>query len=106
MIYTRAGDKKSINWGAIGKVATLQNIDFSLNTPLNTLYMARDVGWDIPVGETINEPLENAMASDITDMLLNQFEEDGVVVNNVEFDYTDNHEVIPRIEVELEDDEI
>lgn len=107
MIYTRTGEAKSIDWGAVGKVAVLQSVDFALVTPKNSHYMDREAGWEIPVGETISEALENQMSGDIANMLFEQFEENGVSVNAVDFAYDENLQIKPIIEMELiEDDEI
>lgn len=106
MIYTRTGEPKSIDWGATDKAATLQSVDFALVTPIGTNYMARDDGWDIPVGETISTALENEMAGNISNMILDQFEVDGVAVNAVDFKYTNDYELQTVLEVELADDEI
>lgn len=106
MIYTRTGEAKSIDWGAVDKAAILQSVDFALVTPLGTNYMARDDGWDIPVGETASTALENEMAGNISNMILDQFEIDGVNVNSVDFNYTDDYQLQTILEVELSDDEI
>ena len=104
MIYTRTGEPKSIDWSATGKAAILQSIDFALITPLNSLYMAREDGWNIPIGETISDALENEMAGNLSNMLIDQFEEQGVSINAVDFDYTEDFQIKPVLKVELDDE--
>lgn len=105
MIYTRKGEPKSIDWGAFGKSAILQSVDFALVTPLHANYMSRSTGWEIPIGETISEALENQMAGNIANMLLEQYEEEGVAVNAVSFDYSEDLQIRPKLEMELIDDD-
>lgn len=106
MLYTSTGTPKAIDWGATGKKALLQSMDFALLTPAGSLFMAREEGWDIPIGETISEAFETSMAGDIANMFIEQFEHKGVEMQSVDFDYDENYRAIPVLEVEIEDDEV
>ena len=106
MLNTSTGAPKAIDWGATGKKALSQSMDFALLTPANSLFMAREEGWDIPIGETINEAFETSMAGDIANMFIEQFEHKGVSMQSVDFEYDENYRVIPVLGVEIEDDEV
>ncbi|WP_149032002.1 hypothetical protein [Rummeliibacillus stabekisii] len=106
MLYTRTGAPKAIDWGATGKKALLQSMDFALLTPVNSLFMARKEGWDIPIGETINEAFETSMAGNIANMFIEQFEHKGVAMQSIDFKYDEDYRVIPVLGVEIEDDEV
>lgn len=106
MLYTSTGVPKSIDWGATGKTALLQSIDFALLTPSESLFLAREYGWDIPIGETVSEAFEVSMAGDIANMFMEQYEDKGVTMQSIDFEYDENFRAIPVLEVELEDDEI
>ncbi len=95
---------KSINFGATGTEAKLQNVAFILSTYKNTCPMDRGFGWEPP----IDLPLELAksqMAAQIIEAI--ESNEEGIRVEEVTFtDDAPNGILIPQVKVVIEDGEI
>lgn len=105
MLIKASGNPKNINWGAIGKVARLQCIDFALATVEGTLFMNRSFGWDMPIAEPVSPELETLMASEVFELIHDNFED--VTFKNIDFEYNkEMNKVMPILEVNLEDGEI
>lgn len=87
----------SIDFGATGIKATLQNASFLLSTMKGTCFMDREFGWNPPVDE-LSEAAKVQMTAEVIELLQNNFE--GMTVEEVTFDEdTASATLYPRVKV-------
>jgi len=72
----------SIDFGAVGIKAKLQNASFLLATMKGTCFMDREAGWLPPVDE-LSESAKVQMTADVVELLQNNIE--GLTVEEVTF---------------------
>ncbi|WP_437831554.1 hypothetical protein ACQRXC_08115 [Niallia taxi] len=73
----------SIDFGATGIKAKLQNASFLLATMKGTCFMDREAGWLIPVDE-LSESAKVQITADVVELLQNNIE--GLTVEEVTFE--------------------
>lgn len=93
------GQSKSIDWGATGHAAIIQNIEFVLSTNNNTLFLDRELGRESHFDVNINEA--NVLeAGEIATLIASNFE--GVEIENIDFE-SNGSTLIPQIKVVFEE---
>lgn len=103
MIVTQKREPHSINFGATGRVAKLQCIDFALATTLGTLFLMREFGWEPPISESVTPELESTTAGEIFELLYDNI--DNIEIGEIDFKYGEGtHQIVPIVEVELLDE--
>lgn len=103
MIFNTKKEPYGINFGASGKEAKIQNINFALHTVKGTMPLHREFGWFPPIADPVSPETESIIAGEVTEVLLDNI--DDIEVGEVFFDY-DKEEgqlVFPSVEVELLD---
>jgi len=75
----------SIDFGATGKKAILQNASFLLATMKGTSSMDRNFGWEPPVDD-LSESAQTKMSAEVIELLESNFPE--ISVEEVTFDET------------------
>lgn len=87
----------SIDFGATGTKAKLQNASFLLATMKGTGFMDREAGWLAPVDE-ISEAAKVQMTADVVELLQNNIE--GLTVEEVTFEEDTNAATLyPHVKV-------
>lgn len=101
MIYQTNGQIKAIDYGASGNDAIMQNMEFALTTQKNTLFLDRELGWNPPVAEPIQE-VEPITAGEVATLLTENI--DSIAVESVEFEMnpTTGH-VKPKVKVVIDE---
>lgn len=101
MIYRTNGEIKSIDFGASGKAAKLQCIDYALATFKGTCFLDRTFGWEPPIDEPLTPQTEAMVAEGLTQLITDNIED--VAINSIETSYDENYHMHPLLEVELLD---
>lgn len=87
----------SIDFGAIGIKAKLQNASFLLATMKGTCFMNREAGWLPPIDE-LSEAAKVQYTADVVELLQNNIE--GLTVEEVTFqDDSENASIYPFVKV-------
>lgn len=103
MIITTQKKPYSINFGATGKTAKIQNIDFALSAFKGSMFLHRDFGWAPPIADAVSPEIESTTAGEITELLMNHIEDIEVGEVDFEYDGEGNSMIYPKVEVELLD---
>lgn len=103
MIFNTKKEPYAIKFGAVGKDAKIQNINFALHTTKGTMPLHREFGWIPPIADPVSPATESAIAGEVTELLLDNI--DDIDVGEVFFNYdkAEGQLVFPSVEVELLD---